>query len=206
MTWLQIIGHQELANGGLLVIVISLSWNAFFQVLKDPRYFWNLFNKGYNYRFSVLKPWRHDSTSEVTWRLVKLHSVVEHWENRCINLWIWNNPSHIVSTARQSKKRWPLQACCIAVHWGKNNVSAGLAHTNSSSTNFITHKHLSFETCSFFCHVWRNMEWERVGAAHLCFSQSRMYSDLESAWTWFAEGSADVTGLIYSQPHYRMLA
>ncbi len=121
----------------------------------------------------VLKPWRHDSTSEVTWRLVKLHSVVEHWENRCINLWIWNNPSHIVSTARRSKKRWPLQACCIAVHWGKNNVSAGLAHTNSSSTNFITHKHLSFETCSswpdpacgvcFFCHVWRNMGWERAG-------------------------------------------
>lgn len=129
----------------------------------------------------VLKPWRHDSTSEVTWRLVFFiasHSVVEHWENRCINVWIWNNPSHIVSTARRSKKRWPLQACCIAVHRGKNNVSAGLAHTISSSINFITHKHLSFET----------------------------YSDLESAWTWFAEGSGNVTGLIYLQPHYRMLA
>lgn len=107
---------------------------------------------------------------------------------------------------------------CIAAFWGGGKVSVRLARTHSSFTSFITHKHLSFETCSCWpdpaCSV-RSLfllcledgvrKSRGRGAVQFFFSQSRMYSDLESAWTWSAEGTTNVTWLIYLQPLYRLL-
>lgn len=161
---------QNQANCGLLVIV----------VLKDPRHLLNPFKLGYIIDSFVLKTWRHDSTSPSNLKacfFIALHSVVEHWETRCFNLWIWNNPSHITSTARRSKKRRPLQARCIAVR------SARLAHTHLSSTSLITpefrNMFLLTRSClqhALFVFVMSGGTWgerEQGGGEteHLCFSQ-----------------------------------
>lgn len=107
---------------------------------------------------------------------------------------------------------------CIATFWGRKK-SLREACPYTFFTSFITHKHLSFETCSrwpdpacsvrslfLLCLEDQGVRKSRGrGTVQFCFSQSRMYSDLESAWTWSAEGTTNVTWLIYLQPLYRLL-
>lgn len=115
---------QNQANCGLLVSCSQRS-----QTPLEP------FQARLHYRFIRPQNLKARFNKSMCWSNLKtcffiaLHSVVEHWETRCFNLWIWNNPSHIVSTARRSKKRRPLQARCIAVR------SARLAHTHFSFTS-----------------------------------------------------------------------
>lgn len=104
----------------------------------------------------------------------------------------WNYLSHIVSTVRRSKKRRPPSGPLYCRTLREKKVSVRLARTHSSFTNFITHKHLSFETCScwpdpacsvrsLFCYVWRIMGWERVGGGEL---YSSVFLRAECIVTW----------------------
>lgn len=98
----------------------------------------------------ILKPRRHDSTSEVTWRLVFYSFTLCSWAlGKQLHKFMdmeQSKPHCKYSETEQEEMAPSGLLYCSALR--ENNVSAGLAHTNSSSTNFITHKYLSFETCS----------------------------------------------------------
>lgn len=98
----------------------------------------------------ILKPLRHDSTSEITWRLVFYSFTLSSWalgKSLLKFLDMEQFKPHCKYSETEQEKTAPSGLLyCSALR--ENNVAVGLAHTNSSSTSFITHKHLSFEACS----------------------------------------------------------